>query len=321
MHRISTVTVLLKPLPVAVGVIQNNQAQVLISKRDNSLHQGGLWEFPGGKIESDETPYTALVRELFEELDIVVRAATPLITVHHAYPDVTVQLHVYLISKFSGLPKSCLGQKLKWVSVKDLNKYSFPAADKAIISAASLPPFYAILNAAPEDLLLSNLKKILAQNIKLIQARLKNLSRKELECFINKAYPLCEQQGALLLLNSVSFARLESENVAVHGIHLTSQDLMATGKRPKLQLVGASCHNLQELQHAEAIGVDFAVLAPVLLTQTHPDTKPLGWLQFSTWVSQVNLPVYALGGLTVTDLSTAQHCGGQGIAAIRAFLE
>jgi len=87
----------MKPLQVAVGVVKNNEGQVLISLRDKFLHQGGLWEFPGGKIESEETAEQALVRELKEELAISVLAATPLITIKHQYPDLSVQLNVFLV--------------------------------------------------------------------------------------------------------------------------------------------------------------------------------------------------------------------------------
>ena len=77
----------MKTLQVAVGVIKNADGRILISLRDKSLHQGGLWEFPGGKIESGETPEQALARELNEELAITVIASTPLINIKHQYPD------------------------------------------------------------------------------------------------------------------------------------------------------------------------------------------------------------------------------------------
>jgi 8-oxo-dGTP diphosphatase len=67
--------------------------------------------------------------------------------------------------------------------------------------------------------------------------------------------------------------------------------------------------------------VDFVVLAPVLATKTHPETEPLGWKQFTELVSKVNLPVYALGGLSESSLNMAQQAGGQGVSAIRAFLK
>jgi 8-oxo-dGTP diphosphatase len=316
----------MKRLQVAVGVVKNTDGQVLISLRDESLHQGGLWEFPGGKIESTETAEQALSRELKEELNIDITAATPLITVKHQYPDLAVQLNVFLVEHFSGDANSCEGQLFKWVNPSELTNHAFPAANQPIITAAQLPPYYAILDDADESQLLINLQKILARGIKLIQLRLKTLPPETIENFIKTAYPLCKQQGALLLMNS---AVKNAENFAVNGIHLTSRQLMSITSRPafpratseQAQWLAASCHNLQELQHAQTIGVDFVVLAPVLATKTHPETEPLGWKQFTELVSKVNLPVYALGGLSESSLNMAQQAGGQGVSAIRAFLK
>jgi 8-oxo-dGTP diphosphatase len=121
----------------------------------------------------------------------------------------------------------------------------------------------------------------------------------------------------VLLINSAV-----GYSVEVDGIHLTSRDLMALTTRPEnIKWLAASCHNLEQLRHAQNIGVDFVVLAPVLATQTHPDAATLGWEQFAELVAEVNLPVYALGGMTTSSLITARQCGGQGIAAIRAFLD
>ena len=316
----------MKLLQVAVGVVRNTDGQVLISLRDESLHQGGLWEFPGGKIESGESAEEALARELKEELAITVIAATPLITVKHQYPDLAVQLNVFLVEHFSGDAKSCEGQPFKWVNTGELANHAFPTANRPIITAAQLPPYYAILDDVDESQLLTNLHKILIRGIKLIQLRLKTLHTDAIKNFIEQAYPLCKQQGASLLINS---AVKNAEDFAVDGIHLTSRHLMSIIKRPafpsgtseKAHWVAASCHNLLELQHAQKIGVDFAVLAPVLATKTHPETEPLGWEQFAKLVSKTNLPVYALGGLSESSLDMTRQAGGQGVAAIRAFLE
>jgi 8-oxo-dGTP diphosphatase len=304
-------------LQVAVGVVKNAQGQVLISLRHDDLHQGGLWEFPGGKIEANETAEQALIRELREEMAINVISATPLITIRHQYADVAVQLNVFLVQEFSGIARNCEGQAFQWVQTQELKKYAFPAANQSIITAAQLPPYYAILDDSDASLLTTNLQIILTKGIKLIQARLKNLSEETSRVFINQAYSLCQQHGALLLINS---AVKLTDNMA-DGIHLTSRDLMAMQSRPaNIQWLAASCHNRQELKHAEQIGVDFVVLAPVLATRTHPETAPLGWQQFTELVNDCNLPVYALGGLTLAHTAIAQQAGGQGIAAIRAFL-
>ena len=307
------------PLQVAVGVVKNPTGQILISLRDKSLHQGCLWEFPGGKIEPGGTAQAALVRELREELAIIVDSATPLISVRHDYPDLAVQLKVFLVDAFSGVAKGCEGQLFKWVEPAELVQLAFPQANQPIIKAARLPSCYAILDDSDAARLLVNLQNILDKGVKLIQARLKRLAPEAIGRFIEQAYPLCKQQGALLLMNS---AVSKANRWNVDGLHLTSRDLLALEQRPEaVSWLGASCHNLQELLHAQAIGVDFAVLAPVLPTQTHPEANTLGWKQFTEWVSEVNLPVYALGGMTVASLPIAQIAGAQGIASIRAFLD
>jgi len=308
----------MNPLQVAVGVVKNLEGEILISLRHAGLHQGGLWEFPGGKIELFETAEQALARELNEELNITATAATPLITINHQYPDLSVQLKVFLVEQFSGEARSCEGQLFKWVRPEELGHYAFPAANQPIITAARLPHHYAILDDADEAMLLSNLQKLLNRGVKLIQARLKTLSSPAaVATFIEQAYPLCQQQQAVLLMNSAVECSVE-----VDGIHLTSRHLMALTKRPKnSQWVAASCHNLEQLQQAQNIGVDFVVLAPVLATQTHPGAASLGWERFADLVAQVNLPVYALGGMTEFSLVKVQQSGGQGIAAIRAFLD
>jgi 8-oxo-dGTP diphosphatase len=305
-------------LQVAVGVIKNRFGQILISLRGSSLHQGGLWEFPGGKIEASETVEQALARELKEELDLTVRSATPLITINHQYPDLAVQLHVFTVGSFDGEVKGCEGQPVLWVNPDDLVNYTFPAANQPIITAARLPHYYAILVDTEPALLLINLMKMLDNGIKIIQARLKTLSVAAVARFLERAYPLCKAHNALLLLNS---SVKNPEEFEVDGLHLTSADLLNCEQRPEnKQWVAASCHNINELRHAEKIAVDFVVLAPVLATPTHPDAEVLGWEQFAKLVAQTNLPVYALGGLTESDLLMAQRAGGQGIAGIRAFL-
>jgi 8-oxo-dGTP diphosphatase len=206
-----------------------------------------------------------------------------------------------------------LNQETAWVKISDLDNYEFPAANRAILTALKLPSFYAILNEAS----VFKLQYLLSQNIKLIQARLKNETESQIRNFLEVAFPLCEEHQAVLLLNSGIKNAFEIQK---DGVHLTSFDLLKLVKRPEnLTWLSASCHNLNELQHAEKIGVDFVVIAPVLKTQTHPETEPLGWNRFSELVVECNLPVYALGGLKKSDLETAQSLGALGISGISTF--
>jgi 8-oxo-dGTP diphosphatase len=128
-----------KRVHVAAAVIRDNSGNILIARRADTQHQGGLWEFPGGKVEADESVETALARELHEELGIVVGAARPLIKVRHDYPDKQVLLDVWEVSAFTGEPHGAEGQPLAWVSARELSSYEFPEANRPIVAAAGCP--------------------------------------------------------------------------------------------------------------------------------------------------------------------------------------
>ena len=119
---------------VAVAVILNSKQQVLLSLRQAHQHQGGLWEFPGGKVDDNETVFGALVREINEELGIAIIEAEPLIEISHDYNDKSVRLDVWTVTKFSGTAQGCEGQEVKWQAISELNEKDFPTANVAIIN-------------------------------------------------------------------------------------------------------------------------------------------------------------------------------------------
>ncbi len=120
---------------VAVGVILSPDGNILISKRPADVHQGGLWEFPGGKVEAGETVEAALDRELHEELGIRVISCRALLEVHHDYVDKQVFLDVWVIDGFRGEPIGREGQPLAWCTPASLADYDFPAANQPIVDA------------------------------------------------------------------------------------------------------------------------------------------------------------------------------------------
>ena len=135
-----------KRVHVAVGVIINPRGEVLIAKRASKQHLGGLWEFPGGKLEADEDVRQALARELHEELGIIVTHQTPLCIIRHNYPDKAVLLDVWTVHGFTGQPHGREGQPLRWVKPGELAYNDFPEANRAIIRAIRLPGYMALID-------------------------------------------------------------------------------------------------------------------------------------------------------------------------------
>ncbi len=120
---------------VVAGIIFNpERTRVLIAKRSEGSHQGGLWEFPGGKVAKDEAIYLALCRELSEELAIGVTAASPLFTEDHDYPDKEIRLDIWTVESFTGIARGNEGQEIAWVALQELTGFQFPAANKSILA-------------------------------------------------------------------------------------------------------------------------------------------------------------------------------------------
>ena len=305
---------------VAAGAIADDRGRILVARRPAGVHQGGLWEFPGGKLEPGEDPTDGLTRELSEELGVQVRACRPLIRVHHDYGDRHVLLDVYRVTEFSGEPVGREGQPLAWLAPEVMDPAVFPAADRPIIAALRLPQLYLITGPDPAHPVqfLRRLGAALDRGVRLVQLRAHGVSEEAYARLAKPAYALCEAAGARLLLNTdPNLAR----HLPGHGLHLTGERLSRQGERPvgPGSWCGASCHDAADLRRAVALGLDYALLAPVQPTATHPGVEPLGWPRFAELAEPTPLPIYALGGLGAADLDTACAHGAQGIAAIRGL--
>ena len=300
---------------VAAAVIANTRGEVLISRRPEQVHQGGLWEFPGGKLEPGETVYQGLQRELHEELGLEVQAARPLIRVPHQYPDKAVLLDVWQVTKFSGEAHGREGQPVRWVPVEQLVTFEVPAANRPIVSAARLPDRY-LITPEPAPDFLDRLEHAFARGLKLVQLRAKTLDTAAYTELAQTVCRLAADYSAQVLLNAEPAL---VRDVGAAGVHLTSDRLLALPSRPLPPelWVAASCHSVDELAHAARIGVDFAVVGPVQPTASHPGQAHLGWAGLRSLTEAATLPVFALGGVGVADIETAWNAGAQGIAAIR----
>ncbi|ESA39076.1 a g-specific dna-adenine glycosylase [Leptolyngbya sp. Heron Island J] len=126
------------PLPhkqIGVAVIYDNDGRILIDRRKQEGLLGGLWEFPGGKIEPNEAVEDCVKREIKEELDIEIQVNDRLITVNHAYSHFKVTLNVFNCTHLSGEPKPIECDEIKWVTLDEIESYPFPKANGQIIDA------------------------------------------------------------------------------------------------------------------------------------------------------------------------------------------
>lgn len=311
-------------LHVAIGVIRNNKNQVLLSRRPAGVHQANLWEFPGGKLNTEETVRQALSRELHEELALTVKSAKPLIKIYHDYDEHSVLLDVWQIDSWDmGLVDDIghqgqEGQKIEWVDISSLGSRNFPAANKPIIKAVQLSDFYLICPEPEADSnnYINKFKACISAGVRLFQLRFSQNSCYDMhKALIIELLELCKTGNSRLLINSSPDYAVK---IGAHGVHLNSESLLQYSERPleKNLLVSASCHNSTELEHACKIDVDFVVLSPVNKTSSHYSAKPLGWDKFKDLVEQVNIPVFALGGMRTDDMNKYYEYGAQGVSVL-----
>jgi len=127
-----------KIIHVAVGVItstnEQQQIQYFLTKRLEHSHQGGKWEFPGGKLEDGETVAQALARELKEEVAIEVLSCIPLTIIDYDYGDKQVCLEVFIVDNYTAEPNAQEGQEQGWFLLDDFKSLDFPKANQAIIA-------------------------------------------------------------------------------------------------------------------------------------------------------------------------------------------
>lgn len=301
---------------VAAGVLQDSAGRFMAAQRPEGKIAAGKWEFPGGKIESGESPAQALVRELREELGIELRCFEPLIQISHAYTDRDVHMWVYRVSQWDGEIYAHDGQAFSWGTTAQLRRLDLLGADGPILRALELPSLLPLTPESDDIQALSRLAEQWCQR-GLVLARLR------LPDIDNSAYAEIYQQ--LVARHATRWLVDRSADLAIDlsaaGYHATAAMAAKLGGRPvpENMLFGVSCHDQASWDRARNLGADYALLSPVCPTPTHPEASELGWNQFEKIVGRGSLPTYALGGMRNTDLPAAREHWAQGISAIRAF--
>jgi len=308
------------PTHVVAGVLADARGRVLVAQRGAGKHLAGTWEFPGGKLDSGENVLAGLRRELREELGIEAGAIEPLISVPWRYPDKTILLDTWRVLDYTGAPIGREGQAIAWRRIDELATLDMPPPDRPIVNALRLPDLYAITPEPGTDAaeFLRRVESVLDGGVRLLQLRAKTLPHDRLQALALATRDLARRHGAQIVLNGDPQA---ASDWGFDGVHMPAHRLMRTLHRPfgRERWLAASCHDEAEIDYANAIGVDFAVVGPVRPTASHAGAPALGWARFAELVARAAFPVYALGGLSVEDVLVAREHGAQGIAGISTF--
>jgi 8-oxo-dGTP diphosphatase len=289
---------------------------VLLAQRPRGKVYAGYWEFPGGKVEENETSAEALVREIQEELGVDVERAWPWVTHVFTYPHATVRLHFFRVTAWRGEVVAREHEGLSWQLPGSVELAPLLPANGPVLRGLQLPPEYAITQAAAMGIepFMARLENRLESGLRLIQVREKSWSRDLLGEFAQRVIAVARPYGAKVLINhDIALAHM----IGADGVHLTASQLESLEDRPDVPWCGASCHSVAELRIAEKIGADFAVLGPVEPTPSHPDAPLLGWAGFREAVSSASIPVYALGGMSLRHFEHAAQNGAHGVAMVR----
>lgn len=347
-----------KIINVAVAVI-HYQTQYLLGFRDVTQHQGNRYEFVGGKIEADETAKQALIREVAEETGIDIHDTTmvKLGRLHHDYGDKQVSLQVYNIEltaeqyeQHRHLSYGLEGQALAWVNKSALleGKYQLPAANKTILAWLRLPAQIAIsyplahFNALPNpaaEWLSYHVKKIAPHAWLYIRVKesgfdssVKQLMalRPDVQVILPFEQRSQSLQGDYQLITHQVVAYQISQATLMKGFDNEQDSSVGERASPIDRPLIVSCHDAASIYAANQLAsarlqqqlppVIGMFLSPVLATQTHPDTAPLGWAAWSALAQLADIPVIGLGGLSPAMIEQASQYDGISVAGIRQFL-
>lgn len=303
----------MKITEVAAAVIER-PGEFLLACRPEGKPYPGYWEFPGGKIEPGESPREALVRELREELGIEATELSPWITRVYAYTHATVRLHFHRVTAWQGEPRPLEDQAIRWQDPLAPDVAPMLPANAPVLAALALPAVMVVSDAARMGIeaWIAGLKSLGTERV-LVQVREKTFDRLKVQHLLSRALAQASVSRSPVVVNSACGPLPQSG-----GVHLTSEALMALSSRPPGLLVGASCHDAGELDHAANLGLDYAVLGPVKPTASHPGARTLRWKGFETLAAGRPMPVYAIGGLARADLAEAKRHGAHGVALLSA---
>jgi len=311
-------------MEVVAAVLEDAAGRLLLARRAASKPDGGLWEFPGGKLDPGESAFAALARELREELGIEIDLGTAarFMSVRRARADGPLALQAWRVANWRGDPRPHEHAALRWCSRDQAAQLSLCDADVPILRALQLPSSYAI-TATPDmtqlPQFLARVESALQRGLRMLQFRAPQLSPEDFARVATRLRESTHRHKARLLLNAEPGV---ARALGADGVHLSAARMQSASRPLQREagfLIAASCHNAAELMLANELAVDFVVVSPVRATASHADAMPLGWDGLRTLLAVSDQPAYALGGVGPQDLATARLHGCSGVAGISAF--
>ncbi len=321
-----------KSVQVVVAVIAY-QNLYLLGFRQAHQHQGNRYEFIGGKIEENETPQHALIREVAEEinLDIQKNIMIKMGRIYHDYGDKQVTLHIFKINldihQYQQLQHHTgnEGQKICWVEKQDIlaNRYPLPDANARILDWLRLPEIIYITQSL--DFFSQNQQHWLNYYQNKLPPSATVYLRPQCDLPINQLLveKILELRSDIQIITHMDIELNQQQKQQLLAKHLNHQQLMSVSvtSLDKNQLYFASCHDENSLSKINQINNQKTIIAcfisPILKTPTHPEKKGIGWKNFKKLTEKSNIPTFSLGGITPKHIKYTQKNMGYGIAGIR----
>ena len=293
----------------SIGILRNNN-KILFSQRTKVPYLD-MYEFPGGKINDDESAKDALIREIKEELSITVTESTKINKLTHKYQDFDVELHVFNIDNYKGQIEALEKQKIKFLSLQEVKNKVIESTYR-ILKIISLPKYYIITKPVHKKIA-HDLSKLSTYNDYFIRMRFNNKPA-SYDKMLREASKYCKINNIKLIIDYPY-----NSNYYHTGIHYNSIDLHKfCVQKNDLLTRSASCHTQDDIIKANELNLDFIILSPIIISKSS-SYEAKGWNNFKKLSSIANMPVFALGGIHDNHMDECNFNNGYGLAGISNF--
>ena len=298
----------------SVALLKNNAGYLFSERKKEPFNH--YYEFPGGTIEELETPEECLVRECYEELDIQIKKNIYYGEITHLYENLSVKLHIFEIIEYSGKVRSKEKKNLLYINPFKSN-HPFLESTTRILNRLKLRELFFITPINFESI--SKKFKNLNSTNSFIRLRSFGYSMSNYILVAKRLSEFCLKNNIPLIVDK-KFSN-DLGNINIDGIHFTSEDLNQINNdgyiRKNKLIYSASCHNLNDVMISNSYNFDFIILSPVIHAKHSKNI--LGWKNFKIISDVSNMPVFALGGIKISDLELCKSFNGFGVSGISDF--